>query len=94
MLECRYCRKMPHKTNMPYNLQNICNVLVTGALIVKNSSSHVLKRSFFGGGTVEMLLSRENFHVSRRVLNERYIDLTVNDAVVFQLPAKTVKMSL
>lgn len=42
-----------------------------GALLVKNSSAHVLKKKYFGGGTVFMALSSEKTHVPREILYER-----------------------
>lgn len=40
-----------------------------GALIVKNSSAHVLRKKYFGGGTVQMAVDEE--HVFRQSLHER-----------------------
>lgn len=40
-----------------------------GALLVKNSSAYVLKKKYFGGGTVQITLNNE--HVLRPILNER-----------------------
>uniref|UniRef100_A0A1Y1MDE5 Aminotransferase class V domain-containing protein n=2 Tax=Photinus pyralis TaxID=7054 RepID=A0A1Y1MDE5_PHOPY len=48
-----------------------------GALLVKNSSAHVLKKKYFGGGTVLMALSLEQKHVLRNQLHERFEDGTV-----------------
>lgn len=43
-----------------------------GALIVKNSSANVLsQKKYFGGGTVDVVLSSEDFHVKRHSLTER-----------------------
>lgn len=43
-----------------------------GALLVKNSSAHVLnQKKYFGGGTVDIVLSNEDYHVKRKVLHER-----------------------
>lgn len=43
-----------------------------GALLVKNESADVLcKKRYFGGGTVDIVLSGENFHVKRKILHER-----------------------
>lgn len=42
-----------------------------GALIVKNSSAHVLKKTYFGGGTVDISLPSQNFHKNRKILHER-----------------------
>lgn len=44
-----------------------------GALLVKNSSANVLtQKKYFGGGTVDIVLSNDSFHVKRDVLHERY----------------------
>lgn len=44
-----------------------------GALIVKNSSSHLLsERKYFGGGTVLMALSTQRRHEMRPVLHDRF----------------------
>lgn len=49
-----------------------------GALLVKNSSQEVLnQKRYFGGGTVDIVLSSENFHVKRKNLSERFEDGTV-----------------
>ncbi|XP_076249383.1 molybdenum cofactor sulfurase [Calliopsis andreniformis] len=48
-----------------------------GALLVKNSSSDVLQKVYYGGGTVNVTLSSEMFHVKRRNLHERFEDGTV-----------------
>lgn len=42
-----------------------------GALLVKNSSAHVLEKIYYGGGTVEVTLSSELFHVKRLNLYQR-----------------------
>lgn len=43
-----------------------------GAVLVKNSSAHVLsQKSYFGGGTVDVVLSDEDYHVKRKNLHER-----------------------
>ncbi|CAK1598736.1 unnamed protein product [Parnassius mnemosyne] len=46
-----------------------------GALLIKNTSGDVLcKKRYFGGGTVDIVLSNENFHVKRKILHERLED--------------------
>lgn len=43
-----------------------------GAILVKNSSQGVLnQKKYFGGGTVDIVLSTENFHMKRKNLHER-----------------------
>ncbi|XP_034829834.1 molybdenum cofactor sulfurase [Maniola hyperantus] len=49
-----------------------------GALLVKNSSADILKeKKYFGGGTVDIVLSSEDFHVKRKSLHERFEDGTL-----------------
>ena len=45
--------------------------LLLGALLVRNSSGHVLEKRYFGGGTVDISLARCNYHVSRQCLSDR-----------------------
>lgn len=45
-----------------------------GALIVKNSSCKVLKKNYYGGGTVNMILSTENYHVPRNTFHQRSVN--------------------
>lgn len=42
-----------------------------GALIVRNSSAHVLDKKYFGGGTVDVSVTTERFHRLRSVFHER-----------------------
>ena len=42
-----------------------------GALLIKKSSADVLDKVYYGGGTVNLALSLENFHVKRDELHER-----------------------
>ena len=46
-----------------------------GALIVKNSSSYILRNCYYGGGTVQATISSENFHVMKKTLAERCVNL-------------------
>ncbi|XP_039749552.1 molybdenum cofactor sulfurase [Pararge aegeria] len=49
-----------------------------GALLVKNTSANVLKqKKYFGGGTVDIVLSSEDFHIKRHTLHERFEDGTL-----------------
>lgn len=48
-----------------------------GALIVKNDSSHILHKCYYGGGTVQATISSERFHVNKKGLAERYVYLFV-----------------
>lgn len=47
-----------------------------GALLVKNSSADVLQKIYYGGGTVNVSLSSEMFHVKRESLHQRYMKHT------------------
>ncbi|CAF4811834.1 unnamed protein product [Pieris macdunnoughi] len=50
-----------------------------GALIVKNKSIPILsEKKYFGGGTVDIVLSSEDFHIKRETICERYEDGTVS----------------
>lgn len=43
-----------------------------GALLIKNSSAEVLnQKRYFGGGTVDVVLTSEDFHVKRETIHER-----------------------
>ena len=42
-----------------------------GALLVKNSSAHTLKKVYYGGGTVKVTLSSRTFHVKKDIFHER-----------------------
>ncbi|XP_063226583.1 molybdenum cofactor sulfurase 3 [Bacillus rossius redtenbacheri] len=48
-----------------------------GALLVRNTSANVLRKKYFGGGTVLIALSCENFHVPRPLLSDRFEDGTI-----------------
>lgn len=42
-----------------------------GALLVRKSSEQVLKKKYFGGGTVFMAISAQNLTVPRKILSDR-----------------------
>lgn len=46
-----------------------------GALIVKNSSSYILRNCYYGGGTVQATISSERFHVMKKNLAERCVNM-------------------
>ncbi|KAL4229526.1 hypothetical protein ACF0H5_012566 [Mactra antiquata] len=48
-----------------------------GALLVRNQSAHVLKKTYFGGGTVSVSLPSQRYHVSRTSISERFEDGTL-----------------
>ncbi|XP_029046402.1 molybdenum cofactor sulfurase 3 isoform X2 [Osmia bicornis bicornis] len=56
-----------------------------GALLVKNSSTDVLQKVYYGGGTVEISLSSEMFHVKRQNLHQRFEDGTVSFLSIISL---------
>ncbi|RZF34799.1 hypothetical protein LSTR_LSTR007851 [Laodelphax striatellus] len=56
-----------------------------GALLVRNSSSHLLDKVYYGGGTVLMALSSERFHEQRPLLHERFEDGTLNFLSIISL---------
>lgn len=48
-----------------------------GALLIKNDSEHVIsQKKYFGGGTVDVVLSSEDFHVKRHNIHERFVFFT------------------
>ncbi|XP_073942978.1 molybdenum cofactor sulfurase isoform X1 [Choristoneura fumiferana] len=57
-----------------------------GALLIKNSSANVLnQKRYFGGGTVDIVLSSEDFHMKRQLLHERLEDGTANFLAILAL---------
>ncbi|CAL7939179.1 unnamed protein product [Xylocopa violacea] len=48
-----------------------------GALLVKNSSADVLQKVYYGGGTIDVSLSSELFHIKRQNLHQRFEDGTI-----------------
>ena len=48
-----------------------------GALIVKNSTSKILKKNYFGGGTVFASISDKDFHVFRDKFSDKHQDGTI-----------------
>ena len=38
-----------------------------------NSSSHLLRKTYYGGGTVSVSLSSQRFHVLRPALADRFV---------------------
>lgn len=56
-----------------------------GALLVKKSSSHVLKKTYYGGGTVKIALANENFHLKKDDVSEKFEDGTVNYMAIMSL---------
>ncbi|KAK2584974.1 hypothetical protein KPH14_008505 [Odynerus spinipes] len=57
----------------------------SGALLVKNSSADVLEKVYYGGGTVDVSLSSEMFHVKRQNLCQRFEDGTVSFLSIISL---------
>ncbi|KAK7583838.1 hypothetical protein V9T40_004801 [Parthenolecanium corni] len=56
-----------------------------GALLVRKSSSHVLQKRYFGGGTILMTLSDERLHRKRENITEAFEDGTVNYLAILAL---------
>jgi molybdenum cofactor sulfurtransferase len=42
-----------------------------GALLVKNKSAHILNKVYYGGGTVNVVLSSKMYHVKKELLHQR-----------------------
>ncbi|XP_071443407.1 molybdenum cofactor sulfurase 3 isoform X2 [Hetaerina americana] len=55
-----------------------------GALLVKNSVGHVLKKEYFGGGSVLISLSNQKFHINKRGF-ERFEDGTISFLSILSL---------
>lgn len=49
-----------------------------GALIVKNDAAKLLRKTYFGGGTVAAALSTEQYHVFRSGISEKFEDGTAS----------------
>ncbi|KRZ17977.1 Molybdenum cofactor sulfurase [Trichinella zimbabwensis] len=45
-----------------------------GALVIRKSSAHLLKKVYYGGGTVEFYLPNTDFHAFRQNIEERFED--------------------
>ncbi|ESO86189.1 hypothetical protein LOTGIDRAFT_235545 [Lottia gigantea] len=48
-----------------------------GALLVKNDSSYILHKEYFGGGTVAVSSAQHRFHIFRENISERFEDGTL-----------------
>ena len=42
-----------------------------GALLVRADSARVLKKRYFGGGTVQVSVSKERFHIDKDNVSDR-----------------------
>ena len=49
-----------------------------GALLVRNKCVHLLKKTYFGGGTVQMSLTRDRIHVDKEELCDKFEDGTIS----------------
>ena len=49
-----------------------------GALLIKNTSEKILKRNYFGGGTVDLALVRKNMSFMRKPISQKYEDGTID----------------
>ena len=56
---------------MTFMVKLCCIKNLSGALLVRNESAHTLQKAYFGGGTVDVSISREDFHVPRKNLTDR-----------------------
>lgn len=50
----------------------------TGALLVSKRGQDLLNKKYYGGGTVNIAMTRENFHVKRDALASRFEDGTLS----------------
>ncbi len=44
-----------------------------GALIAKNSAERIMKKTYFGGGSIQVYVADRRFHVLRTPLSEKYV---------------------
>ena len=44
-----------------------------GALLVRRDVGHLLCKDYYGGGTVLASISRDNFHIAKHLLHERWV---------------------
>jgi len=58
-----------------------------GALVVRNDAAAILRKRYFGGGSVEAVVTTSQFHVSRRNVSDRFEDGTINYASILALEA-------
>lgn len=56
-----------------------------GALIVSKRGGEQLKKKYYGGGTVKIALTRENWHVKRDSLHEKFEDGTISYLSIISL---------
>ncbi|KAL3836313.1 hypothetical protein ACJMK2_021749 [Sinanodonta woodiana] len=49
-----------------------------GALLVRNKSAHLLKKVYYGGGTVKVSVANQRFHQFRDSLQDRFEDGTIS----------------
>lgn len=56
-----------------------------GALIVSKRGAERLQKRYYGGGTVQIAMSRTNFHVKREKFHERFEDGTIPFLSIIQL---------
>ncbi|XP_043587723.1 molybdenum cofactor sulfurase 1 [Bombus pyrosoma] len=48
-----------------------------GALLVKNDSASALQKVYYGGGTIDVSLTSDLFHIKRKILHQRFEDGTI-----------------
>lgn len=56
-----------------------------GALLVKNTSASTLQKVYYGGGTIDVTLSSELFHMKRKIFHQRFEDGTVSFLSIISL---------
>ncbi|XP_011498068.1 PREDICTED: molybdenum cofactor sulfurase 3 [Ceratosolen solmsi marchali] len=56
-----------------------------GALLVRNKSAQILKKVYYGGGTVNVILSSKMHHVKKESLHERFEDGTISFLTIISL---------
>lgn len=56
-----------------------------GALIVSKRGGLQLRKKYYGGGTVKIALTRENWHVKRDSIHEKYEDGTISYLSIISL---------
>lgn len=63
-----------------------------GALIVSNRGASRLVKKYYGGGTVNIALTRTNFHQKRDILHERFEDGTISFLSIIALQSSFLFM--
>jgi molybdenum cofactor sulfurtransferase len=56
-----------------------------GALVVSKRGCEQLRKNYYGGGTVKIALTRENWHVKRDLIHEKFEDGTISYLSIISL---------